>query len=69
MGLEKNEIGWIGFFLYLVSLSAAMFIFGMFVEHRIVSDLLFLMYVLGLTTTIGLLLFVSTFDKKRKVKE
>jgi len=69
MGLEKNEIGWIGFFVFLLSLSAAMFIFGMFAEHRIVSDLLFLMYVLGLTTTIGLLLFVSTFDKKRKVKE
>lgn len=66
MQFERSEIRWLGFAILIMSIASAFFIFGMFNNYPNVQSILFTLYLLGLSTTIGLMLMPSFKNKSKK---
>lgn len=68
--MKSNDIRICGLMIFGLSLVMTFYIIGMFHEYLLVSNLLLMIYLFGITTVIGLLLVeVSVKDKKKEKRK
>lgn len=68
--MKSNDTRILGLLIFGFSIMVTFYTLGMFYEHILVANLLFMMYLFGITTVIGLLLVeVSVKDKKKEKRK
>jgi len=64
--MKPNDAQVVGLIIFAVSIMAMSYIIGVFYEHQLVVNLLFVMYLFGIGTVVGLMLIDTNTKEKRK---